>query len=149
MPAFHSHPGPFLKGADLLLVTIDTLRADSVGFAGNRRVETPVLDRLAAAGRVFTDAHAHNVITLPSSCISIGHPAAFPVELPEFFIKLMTKEGDLVIDPFMGSGTTALAAQPLGRHFLGIDSDEEYVALADGRILSAAQAVRSDTRGAR
>ncbi|HZF09779.1 MAG TPA: sulfatase, partial [Thermoanaerobaculia bacterium] len=61
-----SHPGPFLQGADFLLVTIDTLRADSVGFAGNRRVETPVLDRLAAAARVFTDAHAHNVITLPS-----------------------------------------------------------------------------------
>jgi arylsulfatase A-like enzyme/Flp pilus assembly protein TadD len=54
------------RGADVLLVTIDTLRADSVGFAGNRRVETPVLDRLAAASRVFTSAHAHNVITLPS-----------------------------------------------------------------------------------
>lgn len=51
---------------DVLLITIDTLRADSVGFAGNRGVQTPVLDRLAAAGRVFTDAHAHNVVTLPS-----------------------------------------------------------------------------------
>ncbi|MEA2693871.1 MAG: arylsulfatase [Acidobacteriota bacterium] len=61
-----AHPGPFLQGADVLLVTIDTLRADSLGFAGNRQVETPVLDRLATAGRVFTDAHAHNVITLPS-----------------------------------------------------------------------------------
>ena len=54
------------RGADVLLVTIDTLRADSVGFAGNARAETPVLDRLAAAGRVYTDAHAHNVVTLPS-----------------------------------------------------------------------------------
>ncbi|HET9768691.1 MAG TPA: sulfatase, partial [Thermoanaerobaculia bacterium] len=51
---------------DVVLVTIDTLRADAVGFAGNRRVATPNLDRLAAAGRVFTDAHAHNVVTLPS-----------------------------------------------------------------------------------
>ncbi|HSF41344.1 MAG TPA: sulfatase-like hydrolase/transferase [Thermoanaerobaculia bacterium] len=58
--------GPSLEGADVVLVTIDTLRADSVGFAGNGRVETPVLDRLAAAGRVFDDAHAHNVVTLPS-----------------------------------------------------------------------------------
>ncbi len=58
--------GPPLRGGDVLLVTIDTLRADAVGFAGNRRVETPTLDRLAAAGRVFTDAHAHNVVTLPS-----------------------------------------------------------------------------------
>jgi len=86
-----------------------------------------------------------NVITLPSSCINIGHPAAFPIELPEFFIKLMTKVGDVVVDPFVGSGTTALAAQRLGRQFLGIDSDERYLALANGRILSAAQAVRSDT----
>lgn len=58
--------GPSLEGADVVLVTIDTLRADSVGFAGNRRVETPVLDRMAAGGRVFDDAHAHNVVTLPS-----------------------------------------------------------------------------------
>ena len=57
---------PSHEGADLVLVTIDTLRADAVGFAGNRRVETPVLDRLAAAGEVFDDAHAHNVVTLPS-----------------------------------------------------------------------------------
>ena len=51
---------------DVLLITIDTLRADAPGFAGNRRGTTPVLDRLAAGGRVFTDAHAHNVVTLPS-----------------------------------------------------------------------------------
>jgi arylsulfatase A-like enzyme/Flp pilus assembly protein TadD len=51
---------------DVLLVTIDTLRADAVGYAGNRRVETPVLDRLAARGIVFGNAHAHNVVTLPS-----------------------------------------------------------------------------------
>ena len=50
---------------DVLLVTIDTLRADALGFAGNRRVETPVLDRLAARGIVFANAHAHNVVTLP------------------------------------------------------------------------------------
>jgi len=53
-------------GPDVVLVTIDTLRYDAVGFDGNRTVETPLLDRLAAGGRVFTDAHAHNVVTLPS-----------------------------------------------------------------------------------
>ena len=51
---------------DVLLVTIDTLRADAPGFAGNRRVATPNLDRLAAGGRVFPNTHAHNVVTLPS-----------------------------------------------------------------------------------
>jgi arylsulfatase A-like enzyme/Tfp pilus assembly protein PilF len=50
----------------IILVTIDTLRADALGFAGNENVETPFLDRLAREGIVFTNAHAHNVITLPS-----------------------------------------------------------------------------------
>jgi arylsulfatase A-like enzyme/Flp pilus assembly protein TadD len=58
--------GPALRGADVVLITVDTLRADALGFAGNRQASTPVLDRLAAAGRVYFDAHAHNVITLPS-----------------------------------------------------------------------------------
>lgn len=51
---------------DIILVTIDTVRADSVGFGGNTRVKTPFLDSLAARGVVFSNAHAHNVITLPS-----------------------------------------------------------------------------------
>lgn len=51
---------------DVVLVTIDTLRADALGFAGNRRAETPTLDRLATQGLVFEHAHAHNVVTLPS-----------------------------------------------------------------------------------
>jgi len=51
---------------DILLITIDTLRADSVGYSGNAHVRTPFLDSLAARGIVFTNAHAHNVVTLPS-----------------------------------------------------------------------------------
>ncbi|HSN86894.1 MAG TPA: sulfatase-like hydrolase/transferase, partial [Thermoanaerobaculia bacterium] len=51
---------------DVVLITIDTLRADALGLAGNAKSQTPVLDRLAAQGRVFPNAHAHNVVTLPS-----------------------------------------------------------------------------------
>src|SRR2546430_11324979 len=54
------------KSNDIILITIDTLRADSVGFAGNTRVKTPFLDRTASEGVVFANAHAHNVVTLPS-----------------------------------------------------------------------------------
>jgi DNA modification methylase len=54
--------------------------------------------------------------------------------LPDFFIRLMTKEGDVVVDPFLGSGTTALAALKLGRRFLGIEQNEVYVRLAETRI---------------
>ena len=65
-PVAAAAAGPSLAGVDVVLITIDTLRADAVGFAGNRLVATPTLDRLAAAGRVFPDAHAHDVVTLPS-----------------------------------------------------------------------------------
>lgn len=75
-----------------------------------------------------------NVITLPASSLNIAHPAVYPVGLPDFFIRLMTKEGDVVVDPFLGSGTTALAAVKLGRQFLGIEQNEEYVRLAESRI---------------
>jgi len=59
-------PDGAARGADVVLITIDTLRADALGFTGNGKVQTPVLDRLAAAGRVYPDTHAHNVVTLPS-----------------------------------------------------------------------------------
>ena len=62
------HPGPLPRGAGLsiLLVSIDTLRADALGAYGNARAETPWIDRLAREGVRFTDARAHNVVTLPS-----------------------------------------------------------------------------------
>jgi arylsulfatase A-like enzyme/Tfp pilus assembly protein PilF len=63
---FLRHARSSVAARDVILVTIDTLRADSVGFAGNTQVQTPFLDSLAARGVVFTNAHAHNVITLPS-----------------------------------------------------------------------------------
>ena len=59
-------PKAVSKPDDIILVTIDTLRADSVGFAGNTHVRTPFLDRIATEGVVFANAHAHNVVTLPS-----------------------------------------------------------------------------------
>lgn len=65
-----------------------------------------------------------DVITIPTSSLNIGHPAVYPIGLPEFFIKLMSKEGDVVVDPFLGSGTTALVALKLGRRFLGIERSE-------------------------
>ncbi len=61
-----SNPFAGVANPDVVLVTLDTFRADAAGFAGNKRVSTPNLDHLAAEGIVFTQAHAHNVVTLPS-----------------------------------------------------------------------------------
>jgi site-specific DNA-methyltransferase (adenine-specific) len=64
----------------------------------------------------------------------IGHPAPFPLELPHRCIQLYTYKGDVVLDPFVGSGTTCLAAQQDGRLFVGYESNAEYVQLAVERL---------------
>jgi len=64
----------------------------------------------------------------------VGHPAPFPMELPRRLIQLYTFAGEIVLDPFMGSGSTALAALASGRHFVGYDVSDEYVTLARSRI---------------
>jgi site-specific DNA-methyltransferase (adenine-specific) len=68
------------------------------------------------------------------SASRVGHPAPFPVELPRRLIELYTFEGDVVLDPFMGSGTTALAALDTGRRYVGYELDAGYVDLAQQRI---------------
>ena len=75
-----------------------------------------------------------NVVTMPSSSLNIGHPAVYPLGLPDFFVRLTIKAGDTVLDPFMGSGTTALAARGLGRRYVGLELSEEYLCLSAERI---------------
>ncbi len=70
----------------------------------------------------------------PESAKRVGHPAPFPVELPERVLRLYTYRGDVVLDPFMGSGSTAIAAQRNDRRFIGYDTDPDYVALARTRL---------------
>lgn len=66
----------------------------------------------------------------------IGHPAPFPEELPNRLIKLFSFTNDIVIDPFMGSGTTAIAAIKNNRNFVGYEINQEYINLANNRILN-------------
>ena len=70
----------------------------------------------------------------PESATRVGHPAPFPVELPRRVIELYTYEGDVVLDPFLGSGSTAVAALRTGRHFVGFDTDAAYVQRALARV---------------
>lgn len=71
----------------------------------------------------------------PESATKVGHPAPFPVELPKRLIELYTYEGDVVLDPFMGSGSAALAAVRTGRHYIGFDNDKGYVESARRRVV--------------
>ena len=70
----------------------------------------------------------------PESATKVGHPAPFPVELPTRLIELYSYEGDLILDPFVGSGSAAVAALRTRRHYVGFDTDAGYVAAAERRI---------------
>jgi site-specific DNA-methyltransferase (adenine-specific) len=76
-----------------------------------------------------------------ASATRIGHPAPFPVDLPRRLIELYTYRNDLILDPFMGSGTTAVAALETGRHFIGFDTEQTYVDLAAERIAEVERAL--------
>lgn len=77
-----------------------------------------------------------NVLHLSTECANRGHSASFPISLPTWFIKLFTREGDVVLDSFIGSGTTSLACLELNRYYIGIEAMENYHQLARDSISS-------------
>ena len=82
-------------------------------------------------------AYPTNVLHLPTECGNKNHSAAFPSALPNWFIRLFSENGDLVLDPFAGSGTTCIEAAKLGRHYLGMEMKDEYFELALKNLMEA------------
>ena len=80
-------------------------------------------------------AYPSNVLHLATECSNKSHSAAFPEELPEWFIKLFTKEYDTVLDPFMGSGTTLAVAKRMNRNSLGVDIVPEYYNMVKDQLM--------------
>lgn len=118
--------GDWAKGRLAKLSETDQVRDESrVGSGFGKNVSNWV-------GREMV--YPTNVVHLATECGNRNHSAAFPIELPTWFIKLFTRPGDLVLDPFVGSGTTAAAAKELGRGYLGIDINESYVELTNQRL---------------
>ena len=78
--------------------------------------------------------YPNNVLHMATESSNKNHSAVFPVALPTWFIKLFTQPGDVVLDPFLGSGSTSAAALTLGRHYIGVDISAEYVELANSRL---------------
>lgn len=112
----------------------DAVRVPVGGWAKGRLSRLSAKDRTrdsSATGSHFAKdvskwvgrdtVYPSNVLHLASECRNQGHSAVFPVALPDFFIRLFSKEGDLVLDPFCGSGTTGVAAVRLRRRFLGVE----------------------------
>ena len=85
-------------------------------------------------GKYYTEEYTHNVWKFPVASSGKGHSAVYPEELSDKCIINFSKKGDLVLDPFMGSGTTAISARKHGRNFLGFDINPDYVELANKLI---------------
>ena len=105
------------------------------------RMQRPGEGKRSTISREEFLEYTKSVWSFPTeSATRVGHPAPFPVELPYRLIQLYTFEGDVVLDPFCGSGTTCVAALMTNRHYIGFDNNEEYVKLARERIVNAVRA---------
>jgi site-specific DNA-methyltransferase (adenine-specific) len=132
-------PGnPVLRDLSERVVIASKGRFDRAGSARDRAAAgSPSVATISADE--FMDL-VNDVWEVPAeSATRVGHPAPFPVELPRRLIDLYTYEDDLVLDPFMGSGSTAIAALRTGRHFVGFDTDPDYVAQATARLVDEQQ----------
>ena len=79
-------------------------------------------------------AYPSNVLHLATECSNRNHSAAFPMSLPEWFIRLFTKPNDIVMDPFAGSGTSAIVAKKMQRNYIGIDINLDFCLLAEKEL---------------
>jgi len=84
-------------------------------------------------------AYPTNVLHLATECSNRNHSATFPVDLPAWFIRLFTRPGETVLDPFLGSGTTAVACVELDRRYVGIEIDPKYIKIAHKRLETASR----------
>jgi DNA modification methylase len=140
--SYQSPANPVLRDTTERLIIASKGRFDRVG----RGRPGPRPGVATIPGDEFMEATL-DVWEIPAeSATRVGHPAPFPVALVERCIQLFTYDGDVVLDPFMGSGTTAVAARQTGRYFVGFDTDVEYVRRARERVASVdAPCVASST----
>ena len=141
--SYQSPANPVLRDTTERLIIASKGRFDRVGRGGNG---AGVDGRPTVPGDEFMEATL-DVWEIPAeSATRVGHPAPFPVALVERCLHLFTFDGDVVLDPFMGSGTTGVAAKRTGRHYVGYDTDHAYVRAADERIASLAPTELPDRR---
>ena len=140
--SFRNPANPVLRDVTERVVVASKGRFDRAHPAAERR-RRGLPSEASISKDEFLEATT-DVWEIPSeSATRVGHPAPFPVELPQRLIELYTYRRDLVLDPFLGSGTTAVAAVRAGRHFVGYDTDDEYVETARRRV--AAEGARLES----
>jgi len=135
--SFRSPANPVLRDITERVIVASKGRFDRARTAKQREAEgLPFVSTLMADDFMALTLDVWEIP--PESARRVGHPAPFPVELPEQLIRLYTYEDDLVLDPFMGSGSSLVAAARLGRRYIGYDLDPAYVEIARGRVADEA-----------
>jgi site-specific DNA-methyltransferase (adenine-specific) len=150
--SFRSPANPVLRDVTERVVIASKGRFDRARPAARRRADG-LPHHSTLTNDEFLDATLDLWRIPAESARRVGHPAPFPVELPLRLIELYTYAGDLVLDPFLGSGSAAVAAVRAGRRYAGYDLDPEYVAIARARVEEeeaclVAAAAASDGSGA-
>ena len=134
--SFRSAANPVLRDISERVIVASKGRFDRARSVKRRRAEG-----LPSESTLMTEEFMALTLDVweipPESARRVGHPAPFPVELPEQLIRLYTFEDDLVLDPFVGSGSALVAAARLGRRYVGYDTDGEYVDIARRRVAEA------------
>jgi site-specific DNA-methyltransferase (adenine-specific) len=140
--SYQSPANPVLRDTTERVIIASKGRFDRVG----RTAQPGEPGGATIPGDEFMEATL-DVWEIPAeSATRVGHPAPFPVALVERCIQLFTYDGDVVLDPFMGSGTTAVAAVNTGRHYVGYDTDADYVRRARERVASMVPVAPRDRR---
>jgi site-specific DNA-methyltransferase (adenine-specific) len=141
--SFRSAANPVLRDISERVVVASKGRFDRA-----RTVKQRAVDGLPHESTLMTEDFMALTLDIwsipPESARRVGHPAPFPVELPEQLIRLYTFKNDLVLDPFMGSGSALVAAARLGRRYVGYDLDESYVTIARRRVDETVQPSRPE-----
>ena len=143
--SFRSAANPVLRDLTERVVVASKGRFDRARTTAQRAA-----DGLPHRNSIGTDDFVMSTLDVwsipPESARRVGHPAPFPVALPARLIELFTYVDDLVLDPFMGSGSALVAAASLGRRYVGYDLDPAYVAMAQARVAAAVTRRRGRTR---
>jgi site-specific DNA-methyltransferase (adenine-specific) len=131
--SFRSAANPVLRDISERVIVASKGRFDRA-----RSVKQREADGLPYENTVMTEDFMASTLDVwampPESAQRVGHPAPFPVELPEQLIRLYTFKDDLILDPFMGSGSSLVAAARLGRRYIGYDLDASYIEIARKRV---------------
>jgi site-specific DNA-methyltransferase (adenine-specific) len=142
--SYRSPTNPVLRDVTERVIIASKGRFDRAVDVEDRRAQGRPHQRTISTDE-FLDATLDLWHIRPESARRVHHPAPFPVELPQRLIELYTFKDDLVLDPFLGSGTTAVAAVKTDRRYVGYDTDRAYINLAKARVADELQAQAAKT----